>query len=202
MTELFDKNGNALETTTVTVYGFDQQTGEYQATYNARILAGTGIPGFSTMQPVPESKIGYAFVWGGKAWLEVEDHRGEKAYEKATGDAVIIKELGTPNEQYTLSEPSTPYDRWDGEAWVTDTAAQHAADVAAAERKKALLLTEAASEIEWRQYAVSKEIATDEEVAELDAWNFYQVLLRRIKTDTPTDIQWPQAPGGDADVAV
>lgn len=118
MTELFDKNGNAIETTTVTVYGFDQETKEYQATYNVRILAGTGIPGFSTMQAVPNSKAGYAFVWNGNSWQALEDHRGEKAYEKATGDVVIIKELGSPDDKYTLLEPATPYDKWDGEAWV------------------------------------------------------------------------------------
>lgn len=194
MTELFDKNGNAIETTTVTVYGFDRQTGEYQATYNARILAGTGIPGFSTMQAVPNSKAGYAFVWNGNSWQALEDHRGEKVYEKATGDVVIVKELGVPDDKYTLLEPTSPYDKWDGSAWVTDTDAQHSADVATAERKKAALLAEAATEIEWRQYAVSKGIATDSELAELDEWNLYRVQLMRIKTDAAPDIEWPTQP--------
>ncbi|ALB64028.1 Phage tail fiber assembly protein [Cronobacter condimenti 1330] len=194
MAELFDKNGNATETTTVTVYGFDQQTGEYQNTYKARILAGTGIPGFSTMQAVPESKAGYTLVWNGKAWQEREDHRGKTAYEKATGDAVIIKALGLPDDEYTLCEPATPYDKWNGTAWVTDTDARHAADVVAAEQQKSTLLAEAATEIEWRQYAVSKGIATEEELAALDKWNLYRVRLMRIVTSQAPEIEWPGRP--------
>ncbi|HGK4842462.1 TPA: tail fiber assembly protein [Kluyvera georgiana] len=194
MTELFDVNGNAIETVTVTVYGFDQQTREYQATYNVRILAGTGIPGFSTMQAVPNSKAGYAFVWNGKAWLEVEDHRGEKAYEKATGDVVIIKELGSPDDKYTFLEPATPYDKWDGSAWVTDTDAQHAADVAAAEQTKQILLATARSTISIWQTELQLGSISEEDKSQLIAWLAYIKAVQAIDASTAPEINWPAPP--------
>lgn len=194
MTDLFDVNGNAKETTTVKVYGFDQQTGEYQATYNVRILAGTGIPGFSTMQAVPESKIGYAFIWSGKAWLEMEDHRGEKAYEKATGDAVIIKVLGVPDDKYTLLEPATPYDKWDGSAWVTDTDAQHAADVVVAEQTKQNLLATARSTISIWQTELQLGSISEEDKSQLIAWLAYIKAVQAIDTSTAPEINWPVPP--------
>lgn len=194
MTDLFDKNGNALETTTVTVYGFEQQTGEYQATYKTRILAGTGIPGFSTMQVVPASKTGYAFVWNGSTWQELEDHRGEKAYEKATGDAVIVKALGALDDKYTLLEPATPYDKWDGTAWMTDVDAQHSADVAAAEQTKQNLLAVARSTISIWQTELQLEIISDENKRQLIAWLSYIKDVQAIDTSTAPEINWPVPP--------
>lgn len=61
-------------------------------------------------------------------------------------------------------------------------AAQHVADVASDEQKKSLLLAEAEAEIEWRQYAVNKGIATDEEIVALDEWRMYLVMLRRTSS--------------------
>lgn len=194
MTDLFDKNGNAIETTTVTVYGFDQKTREYQATYNVRILAGTGIPGFSTMQAVPNSKAGYAFVWNGNSWQALEDHRGEKAYEKATGYAVIIKELGVPDDKYTLLEPASPYDKWDGEAWVTDAAAQHSADVAAVEQNKQNLLAAARSTISIWQTELQLGSISEEDKNQLIAWLAYIKAVQAIDASTAPEINWPVHP--------
>lgn len=44
--------------------------------------------------------------------------------------------IGPVHAGFVTVAPSTPHDVWHGVAWVTDTAAQHAADVAAAEQKK------------------------------------------------------------------
>lgn len=66
--------------------------------------------------------------------------------------------------------------------------------VAQAEQKKTALRLAADAEIEWRQYAVDKGIATDEESAALDEWNMYRVQLMRIKTDAAPDIEWPTQP--------
>lgn len=66
--------------------------------------------------------------------------------------------------------------------------------VAQAEQKKTALRVAADAEIEWRQYAVGKGIATEEESAALDEWGLYRVQLMRIKTDTAPDIEWPTPP--------
>lgn len=92
----------------------------------------------------------------------------------------------------TLSErkPSPLYE-WDGKSWIIDSDVQYAADIASAEQKKAQLLANAVEEIAWRKYAVDKEIATTEEVTELDEWEMYRVLLMRVDTSKP---EWPQPP--------
>lgn len=48
----------------------------------------------------------------------------------------IVDYIGPVHAGFVTVAPSTPHDVWHGVAWVTDTAAQHAADVAAAEQKK------------------------------------------------------------------
>lgn len=61
---------------------------------------------------------------------------------KSDGAAAIATALtnldyiGPVHAGFVTVAPSTPHDVWHGVAWVTDTAAQHAADVAAAEQKK------------------------------------------------------------------
>lgn len=194
MAELFDKNGNATETQTVTVSGFDAVTGEHTATYDVRILVGTGIPGFSTMMPAPVANDGYAVCWDGSAWGQIEDLRGKAAYKKSDRSTETIRTLGPLDDAYTLLAPVTPYDKWDGSAWVTDAGAQHEADVASAEQKKSQLLAEASEEIAWRKYAADKGIATAEESAALDEWNLYRVLLMRIDTTKAPEIEWPPVP--------
>ncbi|HAT1570430.1 TPA: tail fiber assembly protein [Kluyvera cryocrescens] len=194
MKDLFDVNGNATETHTVTVSGFDASTGEHIATYDVRILVGTGIPGFSTMTLAPIAGDGYAVCWNGSVWVQVEDMRGKTAYKKIDLSAETVRTLGPLADAYTLLVPATPYDKWDGTQWVTDTDAKHAADVAAAAQKKNALRAAADDEIAWLQDAVDAGIATDEETALLAAWKAYRVQLMRIKTDTAPDIEWPTTP--------
>ena len=136
MTDLFDVNGNATETHVATISGFDFVTGEHLSTYDVRILAGTGIPGYSTLTLAPVADDGYAVCWDGSAWAQVEDLRGKTAYKKIDRSTETVRTLGPLDDAYTLLPPSTPYDKWDGSEWVTDADAQHAADVVAAELKK------------------------------------------------------------------
>ncbi|BBV67859.1 tail assembly protein [Klebsiella sp. STW0522-44] len=194
MTDLFDVNGNATETHTVTVSGFEPGTGEHIATYDVRILVGTGIPGFSTMTLAPIADDGYAVCWDGSAWAQVEDLRGKTAYKKSDLTTETVRTLGPLDDAYTLQTPATPYDKWNGSEWVTDADAQHAADVAAAVQKKNSLRAVADAEISWLQDAVDAGIATNEETSLLATWKAYRVQLMRIKTDTAPDIEWPTPP--------
>lgn len=66
--------------------------------------------------------------------------------------------------------------------------------IARAEQQKQTLRQTADAEIEWRQYAVDKGIATEKESAALDEWSLYRVQLMRIKTDAAPDITWPTTP--------
>lgn len=194
MAALFDKNGNATETHIATVSSFDPVTGEFKATYDVRILAGTGIPGSSTLTLAPSAENGHAVCWNGETWTQVPNLRGTTAYEKATGAPVAVKNLGPLPDNLTTAAPATPYDKWNGDAWVTDTDAQSAAEITLAEQQRAALLAVANVEISWRQDAVDADIATEQEASELAEWKKYRVLLMRVDTSNAPDIEWPVSP--------
>lgn len=53
---------------------------------------------------------------------------------------------------------------------------------------------EAESAIRLLERAVKYNMATDEEKAQLEAWERYSVLLSRVDTDKAPDIEWPVKP--------
>ncbi|WFZ30382.1 tail fiber assembly protein [Citrobacter portucalensis] len=63
--------------------------------------------------------------------------------------------------------------------------------ITSAEAKKSRLRSEADSEIAWRQYAVDRGKATDEEAADLIIWQDYRLNLMRVDTTKPV---WPKVP--------
>ncbi|ECJ0443586.1 tail fiber assembly protein [Salmonella enterica] len=70
----------------------------------------------------------------------------------------------------------------------------HAELIAQAEAKKAELLAEAESVIAPLARAVKLNIATDEEIKRLEAWELYSVLVNRVDTSTAPKIDWPKKP--------
>ncbi|CZY33970.1 MULTISPECIES: tail fiber assembly protein [Enterobacter] len=63
-----------------------------------------------------------------------------------------------------------------------------------AEALKAQLLSVAAQAIAPLQDAVDLSMATDDEMASLSAWKKYRVLLNRVDTSEPDEIEWPELP--------
>ncbi|ECA2971430.1 tail fiber assembly protein, partial [Salmonella enterica subsp. enterica serovar Napoli] len=63
--------------------------------------------------------------------------------------------------------------------------------VAQAEARKAELLAEAESVIAPLARAVKLNIATDEEIKRLEAWELYSVMVNRVDTASPV---WPEKP--------
>lgn len=195
MSDIFDENGNAIATTTLTVWGYSGLTGEFTGAYDVRIFAGTGIPGLSTLKPAPSVLEQEVAVYVNDQWTTEPDFREETVYSTATGEPAIVKYIGTVKDGFTLAEPATPYDKWDGSAWVTDDAKRKAANIAEAEVRKAHLRAQADSEIAWRQYAVDRGKATDEEAAALIEWQDYRLDLMRVNPEKP---EWPALPGAQA----
>lgn len=196
MAALFDKNGNATETHIATVSSFAPVTGEFKATYDVRILAGTGIPAYSTLTLAPVIQSGFAACWNGVEWVEVTDFRGDTAYNKSDGTPQIIKSLGKLDNSLTNLEPSTPYDQWDGSRWVTDMDAQHAADIAAAEQTKQNFLAIARSTISIWQTELQLGTIDDEDKASLIEWLAYIKEVQAVITSSAPHINWPTSPVG------
>ncbi|EAN6218062.1 tail fiber assembly protein [Salmonella enterica] len=64
--------------------------------------------------------------------------------------------------------------------------------IAQAESKKEKLLSEAEVAIAPLARAVKLKIATDEEIALLEAWELYSVMVNRVDISDP---EWPEVPG-------
>lgn len=180
----------------ITVFNYDGETREYLSSSVEYLAVGVGIPANSCTDAPGESKEDFTICRSADftAWEYVADHRGETVYSTETGEAVIISAPGDyPNDTTTLAPP-TPYDTWNGSEWVTDTKAQHAADVEAAEQQKAALLAEAQTTISLWQTELQLGIISDEDKASLIAWMKYIKAVQAVDTSKAPDITWPDKP--------
>lgn len=180
----------------ITVFNYDGETREYLSSSVEYLAVGVGLPANSCTDAPGESKTGFAICRAADstAWGYVIDHRGETVYSTETGETVAIPMPGDYPENTTTLAPSTPYDTWNGSEWVTDTEAQHTAEVAAAERQKAALLVETQATISLWQTELQLGIISDEDKASLIAWMNYIKAVQAVDTSTAPDINWPEKP--------
>ncbi|WP_316376011.1 tail fiber assembly protein [Enterobacter kobei] len=180
----------------ITVYNYDGETREYLSTSVEYLAVGVGLPANSCTDAPGESKDNFVICRTADftAWEYVADHRGETVYSTETGDAMMVSLPGDYPEGTTPLAPSTPYDTWNGSEWVTDTEAQHAADVGAAEQQKAALLLEAQATISLWQTELQLGIISDEDKASLIAWMNYIKAVQAVDTSKAPDVTWPDKP--------
>ncbi|HAX3411872.1 TPA: tail fiber assembly protein, partial [Escherichia coli] len=148
-----DENGFATEAGFITVYNYNGETMEFTSASLEYLPVGVGVPGNSCVDAPISKKDGFAVCRTADltGWEYVADHRGETIYSTATGKPVTISQLGEYPEGTTTIAPLTPYDKWDGEEWVTDTDAQHRAAVEAAETQRQSLIDTAMASIKLIQ---------------------------------------------------
>lgn len=79
-------------------------------------------------------------------------------------------------------------------AWGDVLPPTHDERVKAAVLEKESLRVKAQAAIAPLQYAVDSDMATRDEAASFSAWRKYSVLLNRVDTSSPDDIQWPEVP--------
>ncbi|GJL43867.1 TPA: tail fiber assembly protein [Enterobacter chengduensis] len=194
MKPVFDKNGLATEPGEIRCFYYDPDTGEYTGWSDEYINPGVSMPGHSTDIDPGDEVAGKVAVYKNVTWSQEEDHRGEIVYSTTDGMKSTIDYIGSVHDGYTTTEPSGPYDKWDGEKWVTDTDAQHAADVKAADQQKAALLTEAKETISFWQTELQLGIISDEDKASLIAWMNYIKAVQAVDTSKAPDITWPTPP--------
>lgn len=180
----------------VTVFNYDGVTREYLSSSVEYLAIGVGLPANSCTDAPGESKDDFAICRTADltAWEYVADHRGETVYSTETGEAVAITVPGDYPEGTTTQAPVTEYDTWNGSEWVTDTEAQHMADVEAAEQQKAALLAEAQATISLWQTELQLGIISDEDKASLIAWMNYIKAVQAVDTSAAPDINWPEKP--------
>ncbi|HCP9474716.1 tail fiber assembly protein [Escherichia coli] len=180
----------------ITVFNYDGETREYLSTSVEYLAVGVGLPANSCADAPGEAKTGSAICRTADftAWEYIADHRGETVYSTETGEEVSITAPGDYPENTTTLAPATPYDTWNGSGWVTDTEAQHAADVEAAEQQKTALLSEAQATISLWQTELQLGIISDEDKASLIAWMNYIKAVQAVDTSKAPDITWPDQP--------
>ena len=184
----------------ITVYNYDGETREYISTSTEYLAVGVGIPAYSCLDAPGTYKAGYAICRSVdfNSWEYVPDHRGEIVYGIETGESKEITVPGDYPENTTTFAPLTPYDKWDGEKWVTDTEAQHSAAVDAAEVQRQSLIDAAMASISLIQLKLQAgRKLTQAETTRLNAVLDYIDAVTAIDTSTAPDIIWPVFPETD-----
>ncbi|HCK1023710.1 TPA: tail fiber assembly protein [Escherichia coli] len=193
---VLNKEGIATAAGDITVFNYDSVTREYLFSTVEYLAVGVGIPAASCTDAPGEEMPGYAICRTAElsGWEYIVDHRGEDVFSTETGEPVAITSLGDYPDGATTLAPATPYDTWNGSEWVTDTEAQHTAEVAAAEQQKAALLVEAQATISLWQTELQLGIISDEDKASLVAWISYIKAVQAVDTSAAPDINWPEKP--------
>ncbi|HHP1341574.1 TPA: tail fiber assembly protein [Klebsiella quasipneumoniae] len=190
---VFDSNLIATQAGTVQVFHFDMTSREFIGTEDVYIHFGVGLPAFSCLEEPPVQSEYQVAVRSedNSSWSVIDDFRGITVYDLQTLASHVITEPGPIPDTVTTSAPATAYDKWDGSAWVTDAAQQHAADVSAAETQKKNMINQVSADISILQDAVTLNMATDAEKSTLTSMQAYRVLLNRVDTSLAPDIVWP-----------
>lgn len=195
-TAIFNENQLASQAGTATVYNFDGGSREYIGSTVEYFAVGIGIPADSALDKPLAAKAGFAVRrnMARDGWEYVPDYRGSDVYEKSTGKKKTLTQLGDYPDDVTPLAPATPYDVWNGSAWVTDEAAQKAAQIAQAELTKTRLLSSAKNTISLWQTELQLGIISDDDKTQLIAWMRYIQALQKVDTATAPDIAWPEQP--------
>ena len=177
----------------ITVYNYDGEIREYISTSNEYLAVGVGIPACSCLDAPGSYKTGYAICRSAdfNSWEYVPDHRGEIVFSTETGESKEIKAPGDYPENTTTIAPLTPYDKWDGEKWVTDTEAQHGA----AEAQRQSLIDTAMASISLIQLKLQAgRKLTQAETTRLNTVLDYIDVVTATDTSTAPDVIWPELP--------
>lgn len=191
---LLDKNGLAKSSGTLTVYNFNSVNGEFISSSEEFLPEGVGLPANSCITAPPPAKAGCITVYRDGIWQVVADNRGEIVYKIADGSAVLINEIGEYPTGTTPLKPTTTYDKWDGEKWVTDAAEEKLAAIESAKKQQIGLINEANSITQAWQTQLRLDIITDADKASLTEWMKYIQAVQSADISEEPEVIWPQKP--------
>ncbi|EKJ9975755.1 tail fiber assembly protein [Escherichia coli] len=180
----------------IPVYNYDGETREYLSSSVEYLAVGVGIPANSCVDAPGEKKEGFAICRTAdlSSWEYVTDHRGQTVYSTETMQQVDVTTLGDYPEGTTPNAPASPYDKWDGEKWVTDSDAKHQGDIADAEQHRQMLLAQVDElSSDWRVELMLGDIS-EENKKNLSSWMAYKTAVKAVDVSTAPDINWPVQP--------
>ncbi|CCW31086.1 putative tail fiber protein of a prophage [Xenorhabdus nematophila F1] len=193
----FDENGYATTMGWVTVYRADTETGEYLCADMERTDPGFSLSADAYLDApeLPESDdIAVCRSPDGKSWIHQPDYRGKTGYHTQTRAPQNVQQFGPLPAGLTLLKPQTEFDQWDGQQWITDTAAHHQHAVQQTERQRQSLLHEADERIRQLERRKRLEMTTEQEIALLREWEIYSVKLSDVDCSSAPDVKWPEQP--------
>ncbi|EJW6141626.1 TPA: tail fiber assembly protein [Escherichia coli] len=196
----FNSDMIAVVAGAVIVYNFDGSTREYHSSSVEYVAVGVGLPAHSCIDAPGGSKDGFAICRTADftSWEYVADHRGETVYCKETGKPVIISDLGDYPQDSTPEVPETPYDKWDGQKWVTDSVAKRKADIECAGELQQQLLSEVDDiTSDWRVTLMLGDISESDKT-KLSTWMAYKSEVKAVDISTAPDVTWPVKPEAQA----
>lgn len=127
------------------------------------------IPKGATTEEPPVAAPRQMPVWRDNAWSLVPDHRGQFAYNKATGVARGVEEPGELGAGETLVRPPSPEHVWTGDAWQLPLA-----------QAKVAKLGEVAAELARRQAAGFTYLNMVYQIDEASQGRIAALAMRRI----------------------
>lgn len=196
MKPIFDDNGLAIQAGDIRCFYYDSLTAEYTGWSDEYIYIGVSLPGNSTDIDPGDEVAGKVAVFTDSCWEQREDNRGLTVYSIADKSASVVDYIGTVRDGFVAIAPESPYDDWNGECWVKDTDAEHAALVATSGEHKQLLITQANDFInrkQWPGKAAIGRLKVDE-MTQYNLWLDYLDALEAVDTTTAPDITWPDIP--------
>ncbi|SIR10129.1 tail fiber assembly protein [Aeromonas hydrophila] len=173
------------------------ETGEYMGESDEFISQYTGLPGWAFTDG-PQGHVASEMVWVrcAEGWEQVADHRGKLAYDTETHDASQIEKLGELPDGKTLQPPCSPFDRWDGQSWVKNEAAEQQAELDAVMAEQATRIANANQQIVIIKPAVEGGYAKPEHTQLLADWQRYRYELTMVPEQAgwPGSPKWPEQP--------
>ncbi|ENF6043177.1 tail fiber assembly protein [Citrobacter amalonaticus] len=195
MKPVFDENGLATQSGDIRCFYFYSVTGEYTGWSDEFINVGVSMPGDSTDTDPGDGVAGKVSVFTGSGWRLEEDHRGETVYSVEDKSSSVVDYIGPVRDGFVAVAPMSPFDKWDGKKWVTDTEAQQADAIAEAELQRQQLISAAMQSIGVIQLKLQAgRVLSEAEKNKLNATLDYIDAVTATDTETAPDINWPVPP--------
>lgn len=104
----------------ITAYSYDRDDKHLIGSFEYHWAIGTGLAAQSTNIKPPAAKVGLVQVFdeNEQKWSQVEDHRLKTIFSTETKVANKVDYVGPIKNGFTLLEPASQFDTWDGEKWL------------------------------------------------------------------------------------
>jgi hypothetical protein len=163
------------------------------------------LPEWAVTIAPPVAEPGHVLLFADGEWQQLQDMTGKTFYGAYGHTATVPEPYFVLPEGCTFTPSGTPFDTWNGKAWVTDIQAQTDALEQEVAQQRQQVVSQAQQQRQELRAMADQEISELEDVIELDmqqdgdadrltAWKKFRVLLGRIDPAAAPDIDWPVMP--------